>query len=70
MSLEGQGGRLAALTADLVRQWERTRPFWRDARGELFEKRTIAAIRDGVSATVGAMQELDELMRTIRRDCE
>lgn len=70
MSLEGQGGRLSALTSDLVRHWERTRPYWRDARGELFEKHTIAAIRDGVSVTVNAMQELDELMRTIRRDCE
>ena len=29
-----------------------------------------SAIRDGVSVTVNAMQELDELMRTIRRDCE
>ena len=70
MSLEGQGGRLAALTSDLVRHWERTRPCWRDARGEMFEKRTLDPIRNGVSATVGAMQELDELMRTIRRDCE
>jgi hypothetical protein len=70
MSLQGPSGRLAELTVDLVRHWERTRPFWRDAKGETFEKNTVDAIRSCAGVAVGAMQELDELMRKIGRDCE
>ncbi len=70
MSLENQGGRLEALTVDLMRQWELTRPHWRDGKGEAFEKQIVDVIRTSVTATVDAMQELDVLMRTIRRDCE
>lgn len=70
MSLQAPSGRLAALTVDLVRHWERTRAYWRDARGEAFEKHTVDVIRASAGAAVGAMQELDELMRKIGRDCE
>ena len=70
MNLQGPSGRLAALTADLVRHWEQTRPLWRDAKGEAFEKHTVDVIRAGAGAAVDAMQELNELMRKIGRDCE
>lgn len=70
MSLEGPGGRLSALTVELVRRWERTRPHWRDAKAEAFEKQTVEAIRSCAGVTVGAMRELDDLMCKIRRDCE
>lgn len=70
MSLQGPSGRLAALTVDLMRHWEQTRAAWRDARGAAFEKQTVDVIRACAGAAVGAMQELDELMRKIGRDCE
>ena len=70
MSLEGAGGRLSTLTVELMRNWERTRAAWRDSRGEAFGKHTIEAIRAGSSAAVDAMQRLNEMIRTIRRDCE
>ena len=70
MSLSGSGSRLSALTVELVRQWEQTRPHWRDARAEAFERQTVETIRSCAGAAVSAMQELDELMRKIGRDCE
>ena len=70
MSLEIQCGKLAAVTVELTRQWEQTRPYWLDAKCEAFEKDTLDTIRSGVNATLEAMRKLDELMRQIRRDCE
>lgn len=70
MSLAGNRSRLAALTKELVLQWEDTANYWRDARYAEFDRRYIQELRAQVDRTVTVIEKLDELLRKVRHDCE
>jgi len=62
--------RLAAITRELAVQWEETRNYWRDAKGEEFEKRYMEELLARVDKTVRVIEKLDQLLTNVRSECE
>jgi hypothetical protein len=70
MSLSGNKSRLMGLTREISVQWAETRNHWRDAKSEEFERRFMTELSYHVNRTVNVVEQLDELLRKVRSDCE
>jgi hypothetical protein len=70
MNLAGGKSRLVGLTKELALQWEETKNYWRDTKGDEFERRYIQELIIQVDKTVTVIEKLDELLHKVRKDCE
>jgi hypothetical protein len=70
MSMSGNKGRLVGLTRELSLQWAETKSHWRDAKSEEFEHRFMAELSIHVNRTVIVLEQLEELLKKVRSDCE
>ncbi len=70
MSLSGSKNQVSAITRDLALHWEETRNYWRDSKGEEFERRFIDELLARVDRTIPAIEKLDQLLTKVRSDCE
>ena len=70
MSIASYANKLLLLTTELSRQWHRAGSAWTDAKSQEFEKEYVDPILTGVNAAAAAIQQLDELVRKVRHDCE
>ena len=52
MSLRASGNQLAALTKDLLLQWEETKAHWQDAKSEEFQRKYLEELQSNVDNTV------------------
>lgn len=65
----GNGAILMKALNDLLEGWEQTAPHWRDAARERFEKDFINELAPAVRTTFGAIQEIENQVRRIRKEC-
>jgi hypothetical protein len=70
MSLSASRSRLNALTRDLAARWEGTRDSWNDAKRDEFERRFLRPLFAAVDKADTALEQLDELVTQVRKDCE
>lgn len=70
MSLRTSGNQLAALTKDLLVQWEETKAHWQDAKSEEFQRKYLEELQSNVDNAVIVIEQLDKLISKIRNDCE
>ena len=70
MSLSGSRSRLAGVTRELAARWRETRDHWSDAKSQEFERRFLSELWPNVDRALGAMEELDQLLEKVKRDCE
>jgi hypothetical protein len=70
MSMHVSGATLAGRTKDLAEKWQHTKDSWRDAKSQEFEQSYIQPLIDGVSSAASVIEELDKVLRKIRKDCE
>lgn len=70
MSVKSARGALAKATRDLHVSWQQTAPHWSDARAQEFEKKYITPLSDALTSSSSIIEELDQLLTKIRRDCE
>ena len=70
MNLSGNRGRLIGLTRELLLRWEETKNFWRDAKSEEFERKYIVELSAHVNRSVLVLEQLEELLKKVRSDCE
>ena len=70
MSLSGNKGRLVGLTRDIALEWAETRNYWRDAKSEEFERRFMSELAAHVNRAVLIMEQMEELLKKVRSDCE
>ncbi len=70
MSLSGPKSRMAGLTREIAVQWEETRNHWRDAKSEEFDRRFMAELSYHVNRAIVVVDQLDELLKKVRKDCE
>ncbi|HWF19218.1 MAG TPA: hypothetical protein VG754_08120 [Verrucomicrobiae bacterium] len=70
MSLRASGNQLAALTKELLLQWDDTKSYWKDSKSGEFEKKYLEELQANVDSTVVVVEQLDKLMTKIRKDCE
>jgi hypothetical protein len=57
-------------TRELSRKWTQTKQHWRDAKSEEFEREYIADLISDVERAIPILEELDQLISTVRRECE
>lgn len=62
--------RLSAVTKDLLAQWQQTKEYWTDVKSIEFERKYLEELKAGVDAAVTIMEQLDNLLTKIRKDCE
>jgi hypothetical protein len=70
MNLSGNKGRLAGLTRGISLQWAETKNYWHDAKSEEFERRFMVELAAQVNRVTVVMDQLEELLKKIRSDCE
>jgi hypothetical protein len=70
MSLSGNKGRLVGLTRELLLQWEETKNYWRDAKSEEFERKYLTELSAHVNRAIIVLEQLEELLKKVRSDCE
>jgi uncharacterized protein YukE len=70
MNLSGTKNRLTALTKELAVQWDETKNHWRDAKTQEFERRYISELYVNVDRTVTALEQLNEILNKVSKDCE
>ncbi len=70
MSMSGNKGRIVGLTRDISLQWAETKNYWRDAKSEEFERRFMNELSEHVSRAVVVLEQLEELLKKARSDCE
>ncbi len=64
------GSRLAMLTKDLLIQWQQTRESWADVKSLEFERKYLEELKAGVDTAVTIIEQLENLLTKIRKDCE
>jgi len=70
MNLSGSKSRLVGVTKELCAQWDQTKNYWRDAKGQEFEHKYMEELLINMDRTVTVIEKLDELIRKVRSDCE
>ena len=70
MSLQSNRSRLAGLSKELNRSWQETQDFWRDQKRKEFDESYMRPLMDSIENAVAAMDDLDKILKRIRRDCD
>ena len=70
MSLSGNKGRLVGLTRDISLEWAETKNYWRDVKSEEFDRRFMTELSLHVGRAVLVLEQMDELLKKVRSDCE
>ena len=69
MNLGGTKNRLVSLTKELAVQWGETKNHWWDAKTREFDRRYIVELIVNVDRAVTAIEQLDEVLTKVRKDC-
>jgi len=70
MSTSGSGARLSALTKHLTERWRETRQQWMDAKAVEFEERFVRELETTANVTAAGIDNLEQILRKVRSDCE
>ena len=70
MSTKGSASNLQEAMKNLSIAWAQVKEDWRDAKSIEFEEKYIESLPRDVSQAIEAMEEVDTLLRKVRRDCE
>jgi hypothetical protein len=70
MSWSGNKGRLVGLTRDISLEWAETKNYWRDVKSEEFDRRFMAELAAYVNRAVLVLEQMEELLKKVRSDCE
>jgi len=70
MSLNNSRGRLVGISRELLRSWQETQDSWHDRKGKEFDKTYMQPLFDSVDNASSAMDDLDKLLKKLRKDCE
>jgi len=70
MSLSGSRSRLAAISKELALRWNETSNDWNDTKAQEFERRYLSDLLARVEKTVTVVEKLEQVLSTVRSDCE
>ena len=65
----GNGAILAGAMKDLLVHWERTASTWKDEARTGFEKDFLQELIPAIRAASNAVQQIEELLRQVHREC-
>jgi hypothetical protein len=70
MSTKGSASNLQEAMKNLSVAWQQVKEEWSDAKSMEFEEKYIESLPRDVSQAIEAMEEVDTLLKKVRRDCE
>ncbi len=70
MSVKSSRGVLLKAVRDLQVNWQQARAHWRDDKAREFEDRYMAPLPDAINSASSIIEEIDQILTRIRRDCE
>ncbi|MEM7697695.1 MAG: hypothetical protein AAF236_04745 [Verrucomicrobiota bacterium] len=70
MTLNHHRGRLIGLSRELLRVWQETQESWRDAKAREFNETYMQPLFDEVDNAVTAIEDLEKILKKLRKDCE
>ena len=70
MNINTSAAGIAGLTKELMRAWDETEAFWRDAKADDFEKGYLVPLKDAVETLVIVADKLDRAISQVHADCE
>ena len=70
MSTKGSAANLIQAMKDLTIEWQQTKAEWRDVKSVDFERKYLENLPTDVARAIEAMEEVDVLLKKVRRDCE
>jgi len=65
----GNDAILAKALEDMEQQWQSTAGAWRDKARDDFEKKHLDELRNAVQAARHAMNNIEEMLRQVIREC-
>lgn len=70
MSTKASASILGQGLQDLMVSWNNTRSSWRDTKSLEFERTYLEKLPDNISRANSVIEELDLILRKVKRDCE
>jgi formate-dependent phosphoribosylglycinamide formyltransferase (GAR transformylase) len=70
MSSSGGGANLVQAVKELSTHWQLAKVHWRDVKAQEFERKYIDVLPDHIARTMQAVQEIEALLKKVRKDCE
>jgi hypothetical protein len=70
MSTQGSSSQLEAAWRDLAAAWQHVTDDWRDARAKEFEQMYLERLPNLIMNARRAIEDIDGLLRKMRRECE
>lgn len=70
MSFKSSQAKITQATKDLLACWGQTTEVWRDDKGRQFEEHYLLPLQSDIRTMVIAMERMDSLLETVRRDCQ
>ena len=70
MSARVGAANLEEAVKELATRWQHTRNFWRDEKALDFERTYLEKLPQVVVRAKSIMEEMDQLLRKVRHDCE
>jgi len=61
---------LAAISKELALRWNETSNDWNDTKAQEFERRYLSDLLARVEKTVTVVEKLEQVLSTVRSDCE
>ena len=69
-AVKGAASNLMEAMKELGVEWDRTRSAWRDIKMHEFAERYLDPLPGDLSKAKTVMEEIDELLKKVRSDCE
>ena len=70
MSTKGSASNLVQAVKELSIEWQITKDYWRDVKSIEFVEKYVGRMPDHMVRALSVMEELDIILRKVRKDCE
>jgi len=70
MNVSGSAANLVQSLKNLTNEWEMTKSFWHDVKSQEFERTYLEPLPGHIAMAITVMEEIDQLLKKIRSDCE
>ena len=70
MSSRASATNLIQAMKELSREWEQTKSYWRDVKSQEFEANYLSDLPQDIGGAASAMEEIENVLQKIRKDCE
>ena len=70
MNVRGSAANLAQSAKDLSLEWQQTQNSWRDVKSREFAEQYLEQLPSYIARAMSAMEELEGVLRKVRKDCE